>query len=119
MLTGSCHCGAVRIGVPHAPEQLTNCNCSLCRRIGALWAYYPVTEVRIDAVPDATEAYIWGDRSLRTMRCRHCGIVTHWSPLAPAPDAKLGVNTHVFAAADIGTPRIRLFDGADTWRFID
>jgi hypothetical protein len=35
---GSCHCGAVRIEVPGAPEWLGRCNCSFCRRVGSLMA---------------------------------------------------------------------------------
>ena len=34
MLTGTCHCGAIRIEIPNAPDTLTNCNCSICRRLG-------------------------------------------------------------------------------------
>ena len=49
-ITGSCHCGAVKIEVPSAPEWLGRCNCSFCRRIGAMMAYYPDDgAVRIDA----------------------------------------------------------------------
>jgi hypothetical protein len=40
MLTASCHCGAVMVQVPRKPRSLTNCNCSMCRRYGVLWAYY-------------------------------------------------------------------------------
>jgi len=40
MHTGSCHCGAVQLEIPSAPDHLTNCNCSICWRYGALWAYF-------------------------------------------------------------------------------
>jgi len=39
-LSGSCHCGAVVVNVARRPRQLTDCNCSICRRYGTLWAYY-------------------------------------------------------------------------------
>ena len=29
MLTTTCHCGAVRIDIPHAPDTVINCNCSI------------------------------------------------------------------------------------------
>ena len=47
MLEASCHCGAVQIEVAARPQQLTSCNCSLCRRLGTLWAYYHPDRVRI------------------------------------------------------------------------
>jgi hypothetical protein len=65
MLAATCHCGAVKVTVPRGPRRITNCNCSICRRLGALWAYYPVDQVVVDAPPGATEAYIWGDRILK------------------------------------------------------
>ena len=48
MLTASCHCGAVQVCVPRKPRSLTNCNCSICRRYGVLWAYYKDSEVQLD-----------------------------------------------------------------------
>ena len=81
-LEGSCHCGAVRLTLPTPPEQATSCNCSLCRRLGGHWAYYAFGSVRIEG-EEHLSAYVWGDRTLRTMRCRHCGCATHWEPLPP------------------------------------
>jgi len=110
----------VRLEVPGRPESLLNCNCSLCRRVGGLWAYYPWGSVRITGHPQHTEAYVWGDKTLRTVRCRHCGVVTHWEPLQPEPGQKHGVNMRNFDPLMLGDEvRIRRFDGADTWRFLD
>ncbi|MEW6706784.1 MAG: GFA family protein [Pseudomonadota bacterium] len=119
MISSTCHCGAVRIEIPQRPDKATNCNCSLCRRVGALWAYYPVGSVRFGGHPEHTEWYIWGDKTLRTVRCRHCGIVTHWEPLQPEADSHMGVNIRNFDPEQIGDVRIRRFDGADSWTYLD
>jgi hypothetical protein len=84
-LQGSCHCGAVRLTLPSAPEKATDCNCSLCRRVGGLWSYYEFGTVLIEGHPESTDEYIWGDKTLRTVRCKTCGVVTHWEPLDPKP----------------------------------
>ena len=63
--------------------------------------------------------YIQGDRTLRTIRCRTCGCVTHWEPLQPTPGAKHGVHLGNFDPALIASVRVRRFDGANTWTFID
>ena len=34
---GSCHCGAIRLVLSETPSDASDCNCSLCRRIGGLW----------------------------------------------------------------------------------
>lgn len=119
MLSATCHCGAVRVEIPHRPTDVTNCNCSICRRLGALWAYYEVGAVKVIGHPEHTSEYIHGDKTLRVVRCRNCGCTTHWEPLVVKPDSKLGVNIRNFDPDDIGPIRIRLLDGADTWKFIE
>src|SRR5213076_3385565 len=74
MHKGSCHCGAVRMTLPSTPEVATSCNCSLCRRIGGRWVYFEFGTVKIEGHPQATAEYVWGDRTLRTIRCRTCGL---------------------------------------------
>ena len=73
MISGSCHCGAVRFELDETPGWLTDCNCSICRRLGALWAHSDRSRIRIDADEKATERYAWGDASLAFVRCATCG----------------------------------------------
>ena len=115
MFEGTCHCGAVTIELPSAPEKATSCNCSLCRRLGGLWAYYEFGTVRITGHPENTQEYIQGDKTLRTMRCATCGCTTHWEPLDTQMYPRMGVNIRNFEPEVIGDVRIRLLDGADTW----
>jgi len=119
LLDGACHCGAVRLRLPAAPDKATRCNCSLCRRLGSVWAYYGLGAVRITGHPAQTVAYVQGDRTLRTIRCRTCGCVTHWEPLDPASTPRQGVNLNNFPPALLDQLVIRRFDGADTWTFIE
>ena len=39
MIEGSCACGALTWRFEGVPEGSTACNCTACRRYGALWAY--------------------------------------------------------------------------------
>src|SRR4029079_2118526 len=92
---GACHCGRVSIEVQTAPTQVTSCNCSICRRLGTLWAYYKPADVR---VAGATTTYRWGDKTLDLHRCITCGCVTHWSPLPErAPQDRMGINVRLLA----------------------
>ena|SRR5437868_4376456 len=119
MLSTTCHCGNIRIEVPDRPQWLTNCNCSLCRRYGGLWGYYPLGSVRVTGHPEKTAEYVWGDKTLRTVRCANCGCVTHWEPLQPEPGGKQGVNMRNFDPDELGDVRIRRFDGAVSWTYLD
>lgn len=115
MIEASCHCGNVRITVDEAPPTLTSCNCSVCRRNGGLWAYYAPTQVTVSG---DTVAYVQGDRMLELRHCGTCGCVTHWNPVDPA-GTRMGVNARMMAPEIVAAARIRRFDGADTWEFLD
>jgi hypothetical protein len=119
LLHGACHCGAVRLTLPSHPEKATQCNCSLCRRVGGLWAYYELGTVKVEGHPEHTTDYVWGDKTLRTMRCAHCGCVTHWEPLAPEAGARHGVNLNNFDPRLMAAVQVRRFDGAVTWAYLD
>ena len=119
ILTGNCHCGAVKIDVPRRPRSLTECNCSLCRRYGARWAYYQPGDVRIRAGRGSTEFYSWGDKMLRLVRCATCGCVTHWTRIRPRKVAYMGVNMRNFEPSLLESVRIRRLDGANTWKYLD
>ena len=119
MLTGTCHCGAITIELPFAPAEATDCNCSLCRRLGVLWAYYEFGTVKIFGHPGHTEDYIQGDRTLRTVRCRTCGCTIDWEPLQPEAGTKHGVNLRNFDPSHVKATRLRYLDGADTWEYFD
>jgi len=119
MLRASCHCGAIHIAVPSEPEHLIDCNCSLCRRYGALWALYESEAVVLTARPEEMTAYVWGPRSIRTLRCNTCGCVTHWEPITPEAGSKFGVNMRNFDPGAIAGIRVRKFDGANTWEYLD
>jgi len=111
MVEGTCHCGAVTFEVPSAPEEVKECNCSICRRTGALLAYYSPKDVRVSG---ATDIYMWGDREIEFHRCKVCGNFTHWWPVGPAVD-RMGVNARLMSPELLDGIRILEFDGADTW----
>ncbi|WP_159647429.1 GFA family protein [Sphingorhabdus sp. 109] len=94
-MRGSCHCGAVLITVPSPPEQVTRCNCSLCRMTGWIGGYWHPDEVTIEAQPDALNPYVQGDRMITTWNCARCGTPGHWTPRT-APPERMGVNMRIF-----------------------
>lgn len=119
MLEGSCHCGAIRLSIPRAPATVVDCNCSLCRRNGARWAFYDPAELRVEGGAEHAVAYVWGPRSLRTMSCLHCGGTTHWVPLTAESGPKWGVNIRHFDPEVLAAARVRRFDGAVTWTYLE
>ena len=119
MLTATCHCGAVQVKVPRKPRTVTDCNCSICRRYGVLWAYYKAATVSVEARPRATKAYSWGKKKLRFVRCTNCGCVMYWERVLPNPQQHMGVNMRNVEPDALRSVRTLYLDGAsDSWKYI-
>ena len=111
MISASCHCGSVRLEVDAPPAEVAECNCSICRRYGVLWAYYPPARVRVLPSDAPTDVYTWNDRSLEFHRCRVCGCVSHWAAADREGD-RMGVNARLMAPEVLAGARVRQVDGA-------
>ncbi len=83
-----------------------------------LCAYFSPTKVRLTAPDGATDIYKWNDEMVEFHRCKVCGCVTHWSPVDKTHD-RMGVNARMLEPGVLAKARVRRFDGADTWRFLD
>lgn len=119
----SCHCGAVRIEVPHLPEEVTSCNCTYCARTGGLWAYYRVDEVtELETTAKATYApNILNEHHF----CTRCGMTTHGSsPQWSLEDAEnqtvpsrriASINVRMLEDFDFATLPVTTIDGRTLW----
>lgn len=76
MLEGSCHCGNVKWTYAVALESVTACNCTLCRRYGALWAYGYLGE-GITASGE-TKSYSHGKKHNGFHFCANCGCLAYY-----------------------------------------
>lgn len=111
MLSGSCHCGAVRWTFDGEPRSATACNCTICRRYGVLWIYDWVDE-RISLSGPTTE-YAWGEKSIGFHFCPTCGCVAAWRGRQPHPDGRtrIAVNVRLSEPETVAKLPIRHFDG--------
>ncbi len=89
---GSCHCGAIRLQLRDLPLEVSECNCSICRRTAGLWHYVPPDTVTVEGV---TVGYVQGDGFLTTWHCGTCGCTTHWTAIDPQYE-KMGLNMRMF-----------------------
>jgi hypothetical protein len=119
MLNGSCHCGAVKLSFDGTPKALVRCNCSICVRLGTLWGHGTEGVITVTAEPDATLAYVWGDKELAFHTCKTCGCTTHWIAVKDEELRQMAMNMALVDANMLGDLRIRHFDGANTWEFTD
>lgn len=114
-IEGSCHCGAVRWSHDGPPESATACNCTICRRHGALWIYDFDGE-RIH-VSGPTNVYVWGSRSLGFHFCATCGCVVYWRSLTSGEDGRrrIAVNVRLAEPDMVAHLPIDHFDGLVTF----
>ncbi|MXU66232.1 GFA family protein [Oceanomicrobium pacificus] len=114
MLTGSCHCGALRWRIDDVPPRATACNCTVCRRFGALWAYGWLGE---DVATEGDGiAYFRDERELGFHHCPTCGCVVWWQAAAPDAEGRVRIAVNLRMSDDpttVAALPIRHFDGLD------
>lgn len=120
MLIGKCYCGSIQIEIPRKPSSLTDCNCSVCRKYGALWAYYLKHTIKIKASKKSLFIYTLGNGGpLRICHCKKCGCVTHYDwGKAQRSDKMMAVNARIFDLELLESIPVRKLDGARNWKSI-
>ncbi len=118
MLKGSCHCGAAGWTLEGYPGPATACNCTLCRRYGALWAYdYEGERIAVSG-PTASYARAGKDEpSLEILFCPTCGGVLCWRGLRLDAEGRrrIAVNLRLAELEAVADLPIDHFDGLVTF----
>jgi len=118
-IQGTCHCGAIAYEFKDQPEWATECNCSICRRLGVHWIYTKTGNIVITAEPNSTLRYVHGDKTIAFHTCNVCGCTTHWENIDGDENSKMAVNLKLAEPSIADTVPVRRFDGAQTWKFLD
>ena len=83
MLTGSCHCGEASPSLKDDRRFVTACNCTLCSRYGALWAYdYENERSRLTGPMRSSTRAGKKDPTLEILFFPSCGGVLCWRGLS-------------------------------------
>lgn len=118
MLIGTCHCGAVGWTLEGDPGSITACNCTLCRRYGALWAYDHVDErIRLKGSPHAYTRIGKPNPSLEILFCPICACVLAWRGLRAETDGRrrIAVNVRLAPPEAVAGLKIDHFDGLHSY----
>lgn len=112
MLEGTCHCGEVRWTLDVLPMSVTACNCTICRRYGALWAYgYIGYDIQTTG---KTSTYLRRDSGdIYFHFCAICGCVTHYVACSDDENRRkrAAVNVRMSDPSTISKLPIRHFEG--------
>ena len=82
MIKLSCHCGNVEaeINVPERMTKFLRCNCSLCKRKGAVMSMVKNEDFKITKGKDKLRLYQFHTKVAKHFFCSICGIYTHHNP---------------------------------------
>jgi hypothetical protein len=109
--SGSCHCGAVAFTVDLDTDQALQCNCSICSKLGAVWAFAPKAQMHLKSGADSLGDYQFGKRHLHHRVCRTCGVESFAEGVAPDGTATVGINLRCVDGIDIAKLSPRQHDG--------
>ena len=71
---GACHCGRITFEARAPIDYAVDCNCSVCRRKGALWHPAAEADLRILTGEPDLVFYQFNTKTAKHYFCRHCGI---------------------------------------------
>ncbi|KZM38917.1 aldehyde-activating protein [Marinomonas sp. SBI22] len=76
---GSCHCGSVEfeLDLPDGLFDIRRCDCSLCRKRGAVAASIPLSGIHIIKGQELLTLYQFNTKTAKHYFCANCGIYTH------------------------------------------
>lgn len=118
MLTGSCHCGAAQWTLAGDPGSITACNCTLCRRYGALWAYdYEGERIGLAGPRTSYTRIGKADPALEILFCPTCAGVLAWRGLRLETDGRrrMAVNLRLAPPEAVAELTVDHFDGLDSF----
>lgn len=111
VLSGSCHCGAVRFIVTLSEDiaSARRCDCSLCARRGAVTVSAAKDDITYTAGQDNLTLYQFNTRVAEHYFCKTCGIYTHHRRRSD-PD-EIGVNLACLEGHTPFLAQVLVYDG--------
>jgi len=109
--SGGCHCGEVRYETTPDLSKVMACNCSICTRIGALWAFVPPDHFALRSGEDCLTEYQFNRKTIHHLFCSVCGVESFVRGTMPDGTEMVGVNVRCLDGVDIASLDPTPFDG--------
>ena len=108
---GSCHCGAVAYTVEVDTDQALKCNCSICTRLGAVWAFAPKAKFNLNRGAGKQGGYLFNKQVLHHRFCSSCGIESYAEGTGPDGAPMVGINLRCVEGVDVDKLSPKAWDG--------
>lgn len=110
-MKGSCHCRKIHFEVEGTPEEVMECNCSICSRKGALMWFVPRDQLSLLNDPDAMSTYTFNKHAIKHYFCPECGIHPFGEAQDPEGNHMAAVNARCLEDIDLSSLTVKQFDG--------
>jgi hypothetical protein len=109
--TGGCHCGEVRYETTLDLANVMSCNCSICSKLGVLWAFTKPEQFALRSGEDCLTEYRFNRKVIQHLFCRECGIESFVRGQMPDGSDVVGINVRCLDGIELGALEIKQFDG--------
>ena len=109
---GSCHCGRIAFTVEGEVDEVIDCNCSMCRRKGALLAAFPRAALTLKTPESALATYRFNRHLIDHHFCPVCGVSPFSEGKGQDGEAMTMVNVRCLPGVDLEKLKVTAFDGA-------
>src|SRR5918992_2974857 len=107
---GSCHCGKVVFEVEGKPEQVMECNCSICSRKGSLLWFVPRDQFRLLTSRNELSTYTFNKHKIEHRFCPTCGIHPFAEAIDPKGNPMAAINVRCLEDFDFSALPVKHFD---------
>ena len=109
--SGGCHCGQVRFDVTADLSKVYSCNCSICAKRGALWAFVPPESFALRAEAEALVDYQFNKKLIHHLFCGKCGVGSFSQGIAPSGKEMVALNVRCLDGVDVSALTLTQVDG--------
>jgi len=109
---GSCHCGGIAFTLEGEVGDVIDCNCSMCRRKGALLAAFPRSALTLTTPESDLRTYQFNKHLIDHHFCANCGISPYSEGTNRKGEKSVMVNVRCLPEVDLTTLKVMPFDGA-------
>lgn len=110
---GSCHCGRIAFDLEGEVGEVSDCNCSMCRRRGGLLAFFPRSAFTLKTSESDYATYRFNRERIAHHFCPSCGIAPFSEGIHPKTGAAIvAINVRCLADVDLGSLKVKQVDGA-------
>ena len=108
---GGCQCGKVRYEATFELAEVVACNCSLCGRLGSMYAFMAEAQFKLISGESAMTEYQFNKHVIHYLFCSTCGIQSFARGRGGDGANVVAVNVRCLDDIDVDSLKVKKIDG--------